>query len=61
MPTKTKKTRFDTIAFKRKVQSEIREETKGMTAEQKIEYFRRSAQTGPLAHVWKRIQRTRSQ
>lgn len=57
MPTKTTKTGFDAIAFKHKVQAEIYEEIKEMTPEQKIEYFRRAAETGPMADLWKRIKR----
>jgi hypothetical protein len=53
-PGKTKKP-FDCIAYKRRVQAEIYEETKGMTPREEIEYFNHAAETGPLADVWKRI------
>jgi hypothetical protein len=43
------------LAYKDRVQAEIYEEIKGMTHEQQIEYFRRAAETGPLADWWKKV------
>lgn len=54
MTTRIEKT-FDAVAFKRKVQSEIYEETKDMSPRERIAYFRRAARTGPLADWWRRI------
>lgn len=52
MVTKTEKN-FDCIAFKRKVQAEIYEETRDMTPQQRIAYFNESARTGPFAKFWR--------
>lgn len=53
-PTKTKKM-FDCVEFKRKVQAEIYDETKNMTAQEEIAYFNRTAQQGSLGSRWKKI------
>ena len=52
MKLKTPKT-FDCIAFKRQVQSEIYEETRGMSTEEFLEYLRREVEEGPFADWWK--------
>jgi hypothetical protein len=46
---------FDCIAFKRQVQSEIYETIKGMTAEERREYFRVEAESGSLGDWWKSV------
>lgn len=48
---------FDCIGFKRKVQAEIYEETRGLSPEEQIEYFRRRAADGPLGRWWKALGR----
>ena len=42
---------FDCLEFKWKVQSEIYEKIKDMTTEEQIDFFRRSAETGPFADL----------
>ena len=54
MPTKIEKN-FDCIEFKRRAQERIYEETKGMTREQEIQYFRRAVENGPFADLVKRL------
>ena len=51
---------FDCLAFKDKVQSEIYEETKAMSRDQKMAYFRGHAENGPFAKVWKNVLLRRS-
>jgi hypothetical protein len=46
---------FDCVEFKRRVQSEIYDDIKGMTFEQEQAYFERRASTGKLGEWWKRI------
>ena len=53
-PTKTKK-RFDCLAFKAKVQAQIYEEIKDLSPEEEVRYWRRKAETGPLAKWWKSV------
>jgi len=43
---------FDCIAFKRRVQTEIREQTKGMTPEEEMAYFHRRVADGPFGKWW---------
>jgi hypothetical protein len=45
--------KFDCIAFKRQVQSEMYEETRGMNTEEYLEYLRRRVEEGPFAEWWK--------
>lgn len=40
---------FDCMEYKRKVQGEIYEETKGMSVSEQIAYFRQAAESGPFA------------
>jgi hypothetical protein len=47
---------FDGVGFKRKVQAEIYQEIEGLSAEEEIEYFRRSAAHGPLGVWWKALE-----
>jgi hypothetical protein len=46
---------IDCMALKRKAQTEIYEEIKGLSAEEEISYFRKKAQASPFAHLWKNI------
>ena len=46
---------FRCLEYKWQVQEQIYEEIKDMTPEEEIAYFRRAAETGPLAELWKRI------
>jgi hypothetical protein len=48
---------FDSIAFKRQAQAEIYEEIKGLSPEEELAYFRRHAAVGPLAKLWKSLER----
>jgi hypothetical protein len=50
---KTKK--FDCIAFKRRVQTEIYEETKRLSPPEEIAYFRDRAGSGALSKWWAAI------
>jgi hypothetical protein len=43
---------FDCMAFKRKVQAEIYQEIKGMTANEQIAYFRKEARA---SEIWRRF------
>ena len=43
---------FDCIAFKRKVQEQIYQETKDMTPEQEMEYIHRNARE---SKIWRRF------
>ena len=44
---------FDCIAFKRRVQSKVYEETKNLTLEDQVAYFRKKANSAPLGKWWK--------
>lgn len=46
---------FDCLEFKDRIQGRICKEIRDPTHEEEIEYFERSAQTGPLAHWWKKV------
>ncbi|MFH0981491.1 MAG: hypothetical protein V2A79_08130 [Planctomycetota bacterium] len=46
---------FDCVEFKRRVQSGIYDDIKGMTFEEEQAYFERRATTGKLGEWWKRI------
>lgn len=45
---------FDCIAFKRKVQEEIYQETKDMTPEEELEYIHRQVQE---SEIWRKFQK----
>jgi hypothetical protein len=55
-----KKTRtdqeIDCLELKRRAQEQILERTQGMSPQEEVEYFRRAAETGTLADVWKSLQ-----
>ncbi|MBN1507611.1 MAG: hypothetical protein JW955_12240 [Sedimentisphaerales bacterium] len=40
--------------MKHKIQDKIYEETKNLSREELIAYFRRHAQTGPFAQLWRK-------
>lgn len=48
---------FDCLEYKWRVQSEIYEKIKDMTAEEQIAYFRHAAETGPFADLVRRARR----
>ncbi|HUT34681.1 MAG TPA: hypothetical protein VNE39_14425 [Planctomycetota bacterium] len=49
---------FDCLEYKDRVQREIYEEIRGLTHEEQIAYFNRSAERGPVAKWWRAIRRT---
>jgi hypothetical protein len=49
---RNKAKRFDCIAFKRRVQAKIYEETKRLSPQEEIAYFRDRAQSGALSKWW---------
>ena len=53
-PTRAERS-FDCLEFKDRVQEEIYEEIRDLTHEEEIDYFERSARTGPLADWWKKV------
>lgn len=52
--SQTEKT-FDCLEFKRQAQERIYEETKHLTTEEKIAYFRQAAQSGTLGQWWQSV------
>ena len=46
---------FDCIAFKRQAQRKVFDETKNLTLEDQVSYFRKRANSGPLGKWWKRL------
>ncbi len=56
----TTKKKFDCVEFKRKVQAEIYEETRGMTPAQEIAYFNKRAETGRLGKWWRKVRKASS-
>jgi hypothetical protein len=53
---KRKDRRFDCIAFKREVQARMYEETRNLSSEQLLEYFRRKVEEGPFAEYFEAVQ-----
>ncbi len=53
MDKKIEKT-FDCIEMKRKSQERIYNETKGMTPEERLDYFKQRVENGPFAKLFKR-------
>ncbi len=47
--------KFDCLAFKRQVQTQIYEDIRGMTFDQEAAYFQRPAEQGKLGAWWKRV------
>jgi hypothetical protein len=54
MGTEKRKKAFDCVEMKRAIQERIYEETKGMEPREVAEYFRRRAEQGPFADLWRR-------
>jgi hypothetical protein len=50
---------FSCLDYKWHVQREVYEETKGLTPEQELRYFREAAEEGPLGTWWKALQQRR--
>jgi len=48
---------FDCVQMKRRIQEKIYAETKDLSREQLIAYFRRHAETGPFANLWNKPQK----
>lgn len=46
---------FDCVKFKHEVQSRIYEETKHLSSQDHLIYFRRAVESGPLNKWWKSI------
>jgi len=55
MTNKNESERFTCLDFKDTVQSEIYEQTKGMTRARLRQYFEKRVESGPFADLWKRI------
>ncbi len=49
--------RFDCVALKRAAQERIYQATQGMTPEEEIAFFRRSVRSGPLAELWRSLEK----
>ncbi len=54
MKKRKKKASFDALAFKEKVQKRLYQVTKGMTWEEKVNYYHQKALAGPFAYLAKR-------
>ena len=46
---------FDCVAFKRRAQSKVYEDTRQMTVAEQVDYFRNRAQAGALGSWWKHV------
>lgn len=57
---KKQKKEIDPVELKRKIQSDIHDETKNMTSEQKRAFYKKEAESGPLAKFWKVVQHKNS-
>ena len=55
MTTKTSKFAIDCVAMKRKAQADIAKVTRGMTHEEEIAYYERSASTGAMGEFWRSL------
>jgi len=51
---------FDCVEMKRKAQEKIYQETKDLSRDELVAYFRRQVETGPFAQAWKGRKRTRA-
>jgi len=59
---KRKAKRFDCVAMKHAIQSKIYEETKDMSFEEEVKYFRKQAANGPLGDFYRALlERSRRQ
>jgi hypothetical protein len=48
---------FDCLAYKRRVQAEVYEETKDMSWEERVAYLRSAVSSGPFRKWWRRLQK----
>jgi len=48
---------FDCVAFKRKAQEEIYQETKDMTPRQYLEYIHRQVREGEMGEIWRKFEK----
>jgi len=48
---------FDCLEYKDRVQQEIYKEIRGLSPEEQIAYYNRSAEKGPIAKWWRVIRR----
>ena len=55
MSKKKAKKEFDCVAFKGQVQGKVYQETKGLSLEEQVAYFRKKANSSPLGKWWKRL------
>ncbi len=46
----------DPVEMKREIQSELFEETKDMTSDEKRAFYKKRAESGALAKFWKEVQ-----
>ena len=53
-PAHRRKKAFDCVEMKHRLQQRIREETDGMTGEERAAYHRRKVQDSPFAEIWHR-------
>lgn len=51
-----KKKTFDCVEMKNKIQEQVYEDIKNLTPEEEMDYFKKSAETGPFSEKWKAIQ-----
>ena len=51
---------FDCVDMKRKAQEKIYQETKHLSRDELVAYFRRQVETGSFAHLWKGPKKTRA-
>lgn len=47
--------RFDAVHFVHQVREQIGRETRGMTVEEQVAYFRNAARTGPFGKLWRQL------
>jgi hypothetical protein len=54
MKTKNEQS-FDCVDFKHRAQERIYEQTKGLSARQRAQYFEKQAEGGPLGAWWRQL------
>jgi hypothetical protein len=55
---KTEKS-FDCLGYKKQVQEQLYEATKGMDAAQQVAFYRKQAREGSLGDVWKKWEKAK--
>jgi hypothetical protein len=55
MSRKGTKKAFDCVQFKRKAQEKIYSLVRNLSLEEPVEFFRRAAESGPLAEWWRKV------